>query len=64
MVRRAVAVLLGLIGAVWIVQGFAIIPTGSFMDGDLAWGLIGLGCVVVAIVILGYERWRKLRPRP
>lgn len=64
MVRRGVALVLILVGATWIVQGFGIVPTGSFMDGHLVWGIIGLGCVALALVTLGYDRWRKLRSRP
>ncbi|HEU5004343.1 MAG TPA: hypothetical protein VFW71_16415 [Actinomycetota bacterium] len=64
MVLRVIAALLFVAGAVWVIQGFGIAPTGSFMDGDALWGLIGLGCIALGIVTLGYDRWRRLRPRP
>ncbi|MGH2717635.1 MAG: hypothetical protein ACRDJU_03505 [Actinomycetota bacterium] len=64
MLLRVVAVVLILVGAVWVIQGFGMIPTGSFMDGDTVWGLIGVGCIALAIVTFGWDRWRKLRPRP
>lgn len=63
MVRRALAIVLIVAGAIWIVQGLGIIPTGSFMDGDVVWGVIGLGCIAVGAATLGHDRWRKLRSR-
>jgi hypothetical protein len=31
---RGIGVILVLIGAVWLIQGLGLIPTGSFMDGQ------------------------------
>jgi len=59
-----IAALLIVVGAVWVIQGFAIVPTGSFMDGDALWGFLGLGCLAVGIATLGYDRWRRVRQRP
>ena len=46
------AVLLLLIGAVWIGQGLGYIK-GSFMTGDVHWFWIGTGLAVVGLVLGG-----------
>jgi hypothetical protein len=60
-VQRVIGALLILVGAVWVVQGFGIMSTGSFMDGNALWGVIGLGCIAVGVFTIGYERYRRLR---
>jgi hypothetical protein len=47
---RVIAVLLVLIGAVWILQGINILP-GSFMTGQMKWAVYGAIAVVVGIAI-------------
>ncbi len=54
--RLAVAVLLVVVGAVWVGQGMGILP-GSVMSGDRFWAIAGL----VAIGIGGYIAWDAVR---
>ena len=55
------AVLLVLVGLVWIGQGLGYIK-GSFMTGDLKWFWIGVGMIVVGLVLgVGGMRRRQSR---
>ena len=47
-----IAVLLFLMGGVWVGQGLGYIK-GSFMTGDMKWFWIGVTLVVVALVLGG-----------
>jgi hypothetical protein len=47
-----------LIGAVWIGQGFNLIP-GSFMTGDLKWAVIGAVLVVVGATLVWWVNRRR-----
>ena len=58
--RLALAVLLTLVGAVWIGQGTGIIG-GSAMSGSPFWAVAGLALIVVAVVMVGLERRRPAR---
>jgi hypothetical protein len=49
------AVLLVLIGLVWMGQGLGYVK-GSFMTGQMMWFWIGLGCVVGAGLLAGVRR--------
>jgi hypothetical protein len=42
--RVVLAVLLLLVGLVWLGQGLGLIP-GSFMSGSSTWALIGAACI-------------------
>jgi hypothetical protein len=44
------AVIMLLVGAVWIGQGLGYIK-GSFMTGDMRWFWVGIGLVVGALVM-------------
>jgi hypothetical protein len=52
-----VAVVLLLVGAIWILQGASIVG-GSFMTGQLTWLYIG---IAVAIAGLGMLLWANFR---
>ena len=52
-VLRVLAVLMLLIGCVWILQGVNILP-GSFMTGDMEWAYRG---AVVAVIGAGLLFW-------
>jgi hypothetical protein len=58
----APAVLLIVIGLVFTLQGFGVLP-GSFMTGERKWAEIGLGLIVVGLVVayfgLGTQRGRS-----
>jgi len=57
-----VAVLLFLMGGVWIGQGLGYIK-GSFMTGDPKWFWIGVVLVVVALVLGGAAVLYRRGPR-
>jgi len=46
------AVIMFLVGAVWIGQGLGYIK-GSFMTGDMHWFWIGVGLVAAAVILGG-----------
>jgi hypothetical protein len=48
---KILAVLLILMGAVWILQGVNILP-GSFMTGQIAWAWRGAAAAAVGIMLL------------
>lgn len=62
--RIIVAVIVGLVGLVWLGQGLGYIP-GSFMSGSQFWATVGtlLLVVAVALVILEARRARGARSR-
>ncbi len=50
------AVIVALVGIIWIAQGLGAPIGGSFMVGDLRWSVAGLVLVAVA----GLLAWRRL----
>jgi hypothetical protein len=50
-IRRAVAVVLIVVGGVWLFQGVGVIE-GSFMTGEALWAVIGAVCVVAGLALL------------
>ncbi len=52
------AILCGLMGIVWILQGIGVLP-GSFMTGQIVWAAIGSVLLFVSGVLL----WATFRPR-
>jgi membrane protein implicated in regulation of membrane protease activity len=55
---RLLAVLIGLVGLVWLGQGVGAIP-GSFMTGSQLWAAIGAVLVVVAVLLALWEYRRR-----
>jgi hypothetical protein len=53
-----VAVIVALVGAVWVAQGLGVPIGGSFMVGDNFWAFAGTGLIALAIV---YATWPRLR---
>jgi len=49
--RRAIAIVLILVGVVWFFQGVGVIE-GSFMTGEALWAVIGTVCVVAGVALL------------
>jgi hypothetical protein len=49
--RLIVAVVMVLIGLVWIAQGLAIVKGTGFMDGDPLWAVVGIVLIGIAAVI-------------
>ncbi len=57
-VRLVVGILLGLLGLVWVGQGFNLIK-GSVMTGQVQWAVIG----VVLILLAAWFLWGVARDR-
>ena len=55
--RLVIALVLALLGLVWIGQGIGLIG-GSVMTGSGFWGVVGAILVVVAVVLAGLEARR------
>jgi hypothetical protein len=49
-IRRAIAIVLLVVGAVWFFQGVGVIE-GSFMTGEALWAVIGAVCVVAGLAL-------------
>jgi hypothetical protein len=54
-VLRVLAILLILVGTVWILQGINVLP-GSFMTGQIQWAYRGGIVAVVGVAILLFAR--------
>ena len=50
-IRRAIAIVLLLVGVVWFFQGVGVIE-GSFMTGEAVWAVIGAVCVAAGLALL------------
>ena len=50
-IRRAIAIVLILVGGVWFFQGVGVIE-GSFMTGEALWAVVGVACVVAGVALL------------
>ncbi|WP_299538916.1 hypothetical protein [Phenylobacterium sp.] len=59
-VLTILGVLMILMGGIWTLQGFNILP-GSFMTGDLKWAIYGsvLSLAGIALIV-----WSRRRPAP
>lgn len=58
--RLILALIVGLVGLVWIGQGIGVIG-GSAMTGSNFWGLMGAVLVAAAILIVALERRRSAK---
>lgn len=50
--------MLMIVGAIWIVQGTGLAPTGSFMDGQRMWAVLGALMLLAGIVSVVVRRRR------
>jgi hypothetical protein len=50
-IRRAIAIVLLVVGGVWFFQGVGVIE-GSFMTGEALWAVIGVVCVAAGLALL------------
>jgi hypothetical protein len=57
-VRWIFAVLLFLVGAVWILQGVDVLG-GSFMSGNGIWAVFGTILIIIGVVLLRTPRSRS-----
>jgi LPXTG-motif cell wall-anchored protein len=48
-----------IVGAIWVVQGLGIVPTGSFMDGEPVWAVLGGLAFVAGLIALIVQRRKK-----
>jgi hypothetical protein len=58
--RIVVAIVVALVGAVWVAQGLGVPIGGGFMVGDMFWAYAGIALIAVAAV---YAAWPRLRRR-
>ncbi len=56
-VLTIVGVILILMGGIWILQGFNILPVG-FMAGQMQWAVLGAILVIGGIGLLAFS-WRR-----
>ena len=61
LVLAIVGVLLILMGGIWILQGFNILPVG-FMAGQMQYALLGAILVVVGIALFVFSRRHRKAP--
>ena len=61
LVLMIVGVLLILMGGIWILQGFNILPVG-FMAGQMQYALLGAILVVAGAGLLFFNRRRRKAP--
>jgi hypothetical protein len=54
-----VGIVLGIVGAVWVVQGFGLAATGSFMDGRPLWGWLGAALLAGGGIVLAFTLLRR-----
>jgi hypothetical protein len=59
-VFAGIGVIAVLLGFIWILQGYNILP-GSFMTGDMQWAYRGMGLVVAGALLL-FLMWRRRAP--
>lgn len=57
--RRIAAVLMALVGLVWIGQGLGLLRGSSFMVDDLRWAAAGAALLVVAGILIVAGRRRR-----
>lgn len=57
--RSIVAVVLILIGLVWMGQGTGVIPGSGFMTNDMRWAAIGLVIFIAGAVVGGLAVMRR-----
>jgi hypothetical protein len=50
-IRRAIGVVLLVVGAVWFFQGIGVIE-GSFMTGEAVWAVIGAACAFSGVALV------------
>jgi hypothetical protein len=58
-VKEPLAVLVSLVGIVFVGQGLGIIRNRSIMVGDITWAWIGAAMVLVAAAVLIRGRWSR-----
>jgi hypothetical protein len=57
-VLRILAILLILLGIVWILQGVNVLP-GSFMTGQMQWAYRGAAVAIIGLIMFLFARRRR-----
>ncbi len=57
--RWIVAVVLALLGLVWIAQGLGLVSGSGFMDNNRFWAIVG----AILLVVAGAVAWTAVRMR-
>lgn len=52
-----------IIGVIWMIQGFGVLDTGSFMDGESFWGGMGVAMFAGGGAAVLYKRRRQKQNR-
>ena len=63
LVRRIFAVLLFVVGAIWILQGVDVLG-GSFMTGNGIWAVFGTIMIIIGVVLLRTHARVGVEPPP
>jgi hypothetical protein len=58
--RIVVAIVVALVGAVWVAQGLGAPIGGGFMVGDMFWAYAGIALIAAAAL---YAAWPRIRRR-
>jgi hypothetical protein len=56
--RVIIAILLGIAGFVWFLQGIGVLP-GSMMSGSTFWAVAGLVVIAGAVAVIATELRRR-----
>jgi hypothetical protein len=56
--RLVIAVILGLLGLVWLAQGLGVLA-GTAMSGSFFWAIVGAGLLAAGVVIGTLEARRR-----
>lgn len=56
MFPRSIGAVLLIVGGVFLVQGFGLIATGSAMDGNPFWGVVGLISAIAGLAVILVRR--------
>ena len=59
MFPRSFASVLMIVGAIWVIQGLGIVATGSFMDGERFWAVLGGAAFVVGLGAFLFRRRKE-----
>lgn len=59
MFPKSLAAVSMIVGSVWLIQGLGVADTGSFMDGEVIWAIIGAALLVFGLGAMVLKRRRR-----